>query len=367
MKKYPVNSFRAAGERVRTELRNLTPDHKKCIGFFCTYSPMELILAAGFHPVRIEGGKTFPAEADALTPGFICPFLRTALNAGLKGEYRALSGMVQGYTCDAACGVFNIWRENVGGRIFHSLPLPYNDNPDARAFMRRAFEELMEKLVRAGGAFSDNSLAEAVDLYARLRENALALSERRHLFSAGDFNEIMRLGLIIHPEEYLDLLAEALHWTNERQLPGRQGIPVMVSGGLVEDDRVWTMLEECGAVVVSDDLCGGVRSWNVPMGEGYDSLERLIDRHFKRPPCPSRSRAAERADLLIQAAIGNGALAVVFLVQKFCTPQLADYPILKEKLNKAGLASIILELEESDPAGEGVRSRLLSFLEVLGG
>ncbi|MFH1135710.1 MAG: 2-hydroxyacyl-CoA dehydratase family protein [Pseudomonadota bacterium] len=359
--------FRKAWEETRAGLRRPAGEREKYIGYFCTYTPREIIHAAGFIPVRVEGGTSFPQEADALTPGFICPFLRTALDAGLRGEYRGLRGLVQGYTCDAACGVLNIWRENIGAEVFHSLPLPYNDNADSRLFLRRALEELIGKLKTAGGRYTDESLENSLALYGRIRELSLSLAGRRDMFSASDFNEIIRAGFVVPPEKYVVLLEKLATATDGDKPAAREGTPILVSGGLIEDPRVWELVEACGAVVAADDLCGGMRSFHPPFGAGDDPLGRLMDRHFKRRPCPVRARALERVEDLIASARESGARGVVVFAQKFCTPQLADFPIIREKLNAAGLPALLLEMEETEPAGEGMRGRLRTFLEIIGG
>jgi benzoyl-CoA reductase/2-hydroxyglutaryl-CoA dehydratase subunit BcrC/BadD/HgdB len=68
-------------------------------------------------------------RADALAPSFTCPFMRLSLERMLAGRYDFLTGVVQAYTCDAACGMLEIWKEHAKGSLFASLPLPYNDNP----------------------------------------------------------------------------------------------------------------------------------------------------------------------------------------------------------------------------------------------
>lgn len=116
------------------ELAALAFAGNRLIGYFCTYTPVELIHASGFVPVRIMGDVDTIDKAYALTPDFICPYLRKAVEKGLNGDYKCLSGVVQGYTCDAACGVANIWEENIGADVFHILPLPYVEPAHFKVF-----------------------------------------------------------------------------------------------------------------------------------------------------------------------------------------------------------------------------------------
>ncbi|MEW5721550.1 MAG: 2-hydroxyacyl-CoA dehydratase family protein [Thermodesulfobacteriota bacterium] len=351
---------RALAERPKSE-------DQRFIGWFCTYTPVELILAAGFTPVRITGGGEATGQADLLTPGFLCPYLRRAVEKGLAGEYGFLSGIVQGYTCDAACGLVNIWAENIGGLINHTLPLPYQDSPAAREFLRACLIELAEKLEAAGGEFSITRLEEASALYTEIREMALVLYERRYRggldLSAREFLDVVRAGQVTPPEEYRNHMRELLVALEDR--PIRPGRPVLVSGSVIEEPRVLDILEECGGRVAADDLCSGWRGLVPPAGAGADPLARLVDRYMRRAPCPARSRAEDRAAVIFDLLGKSRAEGVIFLLQKFCTPHLGDLPTLTDLLKAKGLPVLVVELEETGVSEGQLRTRFESFFEIM--
>jgi benzoyl-CoA reductase/2-hydroxyglutaryl-CoA dehydratase subunit BcrC/BadD/HgdB len=56
---------------------------------------------------------------------------------------------------------------------------------------------------------------------------------------------------------------------------------------------------------------------------------------------------------------------VIFLFQKFCTPHLADYPVIKEMLDKEGMQSIMLEMDETGIMEGQLQTRLEGFFEVI--
>ena len=86
---------RALGMAAERRLGQAAGD-ERWVGYFCTYSPVEIIHAAGFTPVRIVGAGDKVDLADALTPSFICPYLRKALNEGLAGGIRFSLGRCPG-------------------------------------------------------------------------------------------------------------------------------------------------------------------------------------------------------------------------------------------------------------------------------
>jgi benzoyl-CoA reductase/2-hydroxyglutaryl-CoA dehydratase subunit BcrC/BadD/HgdB len=348
----------------------LAAEGHNLLGYFCTYTPVEILHAAGFIPLRLMGESTTISRADALTPNFICPYLRKTLEDGLKGEYEFLSGVVQGYTCDAVCGMINIWEENIGAKIVHSLPLPYNDAPDARVFFRSVVLEFIEKLNRAGGMFSETALERSLGLYAEIRQAILELYRCRYdglmPLDAAEFLTVMLAGFVMAPEDYLKALNKLVSQVKNSGLSDRKGVPVLVSGSLVESPGILEILEASGGRVVADDLCTGYRHIHPASGEGRNPLDRLVDRYMRRFPCPARSRAVDRAQLMMELIRRSGAKAVVFLLQKFCTPHLADIPILTGVLKNEGIPAIMVEMEESGLMEGQLRTRLEGFFEMIG-
>ncbi len=365
-----IQPFIEAVRDSRERLAALASGGRKALGYFCTYTPIEFIHAAGFVPVRILGGGIPIERAASLTPTFICPYLRQALEEALRGEYDFLSGVVQGYTCDVACGLINIWELNVPGELYHTVPLPYQDSPEARRYFRHALGELGEKLAGIGGRLTDESLAASLDLYGNIRRRSLDLyrlrSQGRLALSAADLLTVVQAGLLTPPEEYLPMLEDFVAAAEVLPHGSKGGVPVLVSGSVIDEPRVLEVLEASGARVVGDDLCTGLRAFSPPTGRGENPTDRLMDRHFRRFPCPARMKAQERAPLLVDLAKGSRAKGVIFLLQKFCTPHLADLPVVVEALKTEGVRGLIVEMEETGLNEGQLRTRVESFLEMLG-
>ncbi len=366
----PVRPFIETVSSHSIRLKALKQSGKKILGYFCTYTPVELVHAVGFLPIRIMGGKGTISASDSVSPAFVCPYIRRALEKGLRHEYDFLSGIIQGYTCDVSCGVTKIWEQSMSGEVFHTLPLPYNDNPDARAFFRAALQELIDKMQAMGGKFSEESLEESLELYRESREIALELYnlryDRRMPLTASEFHSVVLAGFSVPPEEYHRMLSELLREIRNASCPDiGDSVPVLVSGSLIEEPAVLDLLENSGGKVVADDLCTGLRSFQPSSGQGSDPVERLIDRYMNRMPCPARSRAKDRAVLLARLIERSGAKGVVFLFQKFCTPHLADHPILLAELKKKHIPSTMMEMDEAGINEGQMRTRLEAFFEML--
>ncbi len=365
----PIQAFIDAVRDQKERLTNLASGGRKVLGYFCTYTPIELIHAAGFVPVRILGGGTTIERAASLTPTFICPYLRQALEKALRGEYDFLSGLIQGYTCDVACGLINIWELNIPGELYHTVPLPYQDSADARKYFRQVLGELGERLNGIGGRLTDEALAASLDLYGEIRRLSLELyrlrSQGRLALPAADLLVVVQAGLVTPPEDYLPMLKDFVAAAEDQPSAQVSGVPVLVSGSVIDEPRVLEILEASGGRVVGDDLCTGLRGFSPPTGRGEDPIDRLMDRHFKRFPCPARMKAQERAPVLVDLVKGSRAKGVVFFLQKFCTPHLADLPVVLDALQAEGVRGLVVEMEETGFNEGQLRTRVESFLEML--
>jgi benzoyl-CoA reductase/2-hydroxyglutaryl-CoA dehydratase subunit BcrC/BadD/HgdB len=249
------------------------------------------------------------------------------------------------------------------------VPLPYVDSPEARRFLRAALGELVEKLNGIGGRLTDETLAGSLDLYGEIRSLARGLYERRSegrlSLSAVDLLTVVQAGLVTPPEDYLPMLRDLASGAEKFSSAGGRGVPVLVSGSVIDEPRVLEILEASGGRVVGDDLCTGWRNFCPPEGRGENPMDRLMDRHFKRFPCPARMKAQDRAPILVDLAQKSGARGVVFFMQKFCTPHVADLPVVLEALQARGVRGIVVEMEESGFSEGQLRTRLETFLEIL--
>ena len=72
------------------------------LGWICSYTPEELILAAGFIPYRIHSAAG-GAGPDAYLPANLCPYVKSLLGVGLNMRRRfAGDGFCLFLRCDAA-------------------------------------------------------------------------------------------------------------------------------------------------------------------------------------------------------------------------------------------------------------------------
>jgi benzoyl-CoA reductase/2-hydroxyglutaryl-CoA dehydratase subunit BcrC/BadD/HgdB len=316
------------------------------------------------------GGAGQVEKAYNLTPDFICPYMRRCLEKALNGDYNYLSGVVQGYTCDAACGCINIWEANIDGELYHTIPMPYNDSSEARQFLRAALMDLVDRLNGIGGDFSLSKLEQSLVLYNQIRASLVQLYDMRTQgrlpLNAAELLIIILAGFVTVPEAYLVMLKKLKKSLLGLSAARAEGLPVLVSGSLIESPAYLGAVEACGGRIVADDLCTGRRYLDQLDREVDDPVDALIERHMNRSACPARARVRDRAEQLMVQIESSGAQGVIFVLQKYCTPHLADYPALSKALKAGGIPSIMIEVDETWRLSGQLRTRLEGFFEILG-
>ena len=369
MDEQSIRPFTDALNQSADYFQRLRQNGRKMIGYFCTYTPVEIIHAAGFVPVRLRGGSGTVEKAYAHVPDFICPYLKRCMENATHGRYDFLSGLVQGYTCDAACGVVNIFGDVVDLELIHTVPLPYADGEAARRYFHGVITTLTDKLNAMDGRFSNEALQRSIALYEKIYKIIDQLYQQRLdgdlSIDAGNLQTIMDAGDVLTPEDYLRMLETLKKPPSEPGPQAIDGCPVIISGSLIESSNIFNLIASAGGRVVADDLCTGWRRAYPDYGHSENPIDRLFYRHCNRRPCPSRSLAVDRSRVLTDLAARSGAKGVVFMVQKFCTPHLADYPILSDELKAHGLPCLLLEVDETWQTGEQLNNRLESFFDMI--
>ena len=103
------------------------------IGYFCSYTPVELIRAAGFHPVRINGSGKESCSANEVLCGNICPYIKAVVDQKITGNLEDFKGMVFVNSCDGMRRLYDAWiRLDEGKKTFnYILDIPKNTDDAA--------------------------------------------------------------------------------------------------------------------------------------------------------------------------------------------------------------------------------------------
>ncbi len=349
------------------------------VGYFCTYTPLELLHAAGARARRVfppepPGKELDLHRAAAHLPGFVCPFIKRSLEHALAGGVPHLDGLVHAYSCDVTCGVFNIWKEHLKPEVAVMLHQPYRLNPASLQYYRDELRGCAQALAGlTGQVITAEGLREAAELYNGQRSYLRRLAEELR-GAAQRIPAALLFELVIfcqlRPVEQANALLKRVCKVLDGQAGPEPDVPnadvrrAIVSGSVLEDARAFRLVGEAGGQVVADDLCTGSRWYEEDISVEGDPWEELAVRYLGRIPCPTRGTAQMRSERLASLLDASQAGSVLFLTQKFCDPHLADVPLLREFLQSRGVPSLLLELEDEGPADEQWKTRLETFFHL---
>jgi len=356
------------GQKIKTE------GNKKVIGFFCSYTPEEIILAAGAHPMRMFGTKGDITMADAHLQSYCCSLVRGALEDALTGRLAFLDGTVFPHTCDSIQRLSDVWRLNTDFSFFWDVVLPVKlDTASARDYLvevLKRFTRDLEKGLRVD--ITTGKLRHAIKTYNIIRESLGTLYTMRaqnpHNVSGSDIHAIVKASMLMDRDYLARILPgtiEALK-TRDREASPRRKKRIVLAGSICDHPDVYRVLDDAGGVVVGDDLCTGARYFDGKIDMHDDLIVALARRYMARPICPAKHMSlTARGENLVRIVRESKADGVIFLLLKFCDPHSFDYPYMKAYLDREGIPSMLLEIEDQLPSEGQLLTRFETFMHMI--
>ena len=351
---------------------------KKIVGTLCSYTPEEIIVAAGAHPFRLFGSGEKVRFADAHLQSYCCSLGRGVLEDALAGRLEFLDGVVFTHTCDTMQRLSDIWRINISGLFHLDVILPVKlDTQSARRYFRDVLLTFREELgAKLGVTITDDDLRGAIRTINRIRKAFVRIYERINnhpgIITGEELYLLDRAAMMMDKPRLVDLLEETVAELSagEEAVSAVVGPPakrIFLEGGICSHPDIYKIIEEAGGVVVGDDLCTGFRYFNGLVDEeNPDPITAIADRYMDRIVCPAKhSGITDRGERLVEMALKNRTQGVVFFFLKFCDPHAFDYPYLKEALERAGIPSLVVEVEDQLHAEEQLRTRIEAFIEMI--
>ena len=344
---------------------------KKVFGYFCNYTPEELIYAAGIIPVRIRGSSENIELADAHLPTFCCSYMRSALEQALKGQYNYLDGAVFPKSCDMTRALYSIWKRDVKLPYYYSLPVPGKSTDAAVDFFieeLHLFKEALEKYTN--GKISEQSLKQAIKLYNENRALAhelynLGLRDNPPLSGSEAF-AVLRAGLIMPKEEHNAMLRKLLAALSSVKGSTDSKVRLMIAGNTFETIELLQAVEESGGDVVVDDIDIGSRYYSAVVDENAEPLRALAERYLRKVFCPCKHPAELRLYHMLELAKEYHVKGVILLTQKYCDTHLYDRPWLESSLKANGVPVLVVDHSDTGWAGGKFKTMAQAFIEMVG-
>jgi benzoyl-CoA reductase/2-hydroxyglutaryl-CoA dehydratase subunit BcrC/BadD/HgdB len=327
------------------------------VAWFCTYTPLEILDAAGLVPVRHFGDPESLESADTFLHPAICPYVRACLAAGMAGGAHHHHAVFVN-SCDGMRRLYDAWKDHFRDDFVYLLDLPRNKGDMGTRLLVEEYRRLVRELADSWGR---EITAEG------LREGARKREERRldYLRAAEGTCGTTRLRLAM--ESHSLPLDDALPHISDAGGPA--GVPILLTGNLLNPAGLVSSLERAGARVAWTDLCNGDRAFaspTVPQGDDLDDLlNSLAVRYLDRRPCARMADSERRYELLVDTANAVGAHGVIYASLKFCDSYLYEFPRVQERLKREGIPLLRLESDYADGHVGQLLTRVEAFLEML--
>jgi benzoyl-CoA reductase/2-hydroxyglutaryl-CoA dehydratase subunit BcrC/BadD/HgdB len=300
----------------------------KVAGYFCDSVPEELILAAGFFPLRISGdpqGDTDVARKHVLAR-FVNreDFVHSMFNMILTGRYDFLDFLIIPHARDSIHRLYQVMVVLKESNPALNLPaLFFLDSVHTTFFTAGLYNrdrmlELKKQLEEwSGKEITNEALSRAI---AITNENKMLLKKVAALRAADpprisgvEALQIIGSSMFMLKEEHNKLLKQFLEVADK--LPVRDGVRLFVDGSPLDNLQLYEIIESCKATVVAEDNCWGNRYSDVPIDTPLDPLEAIVDRYHNKSPCPRMYPMSRLIEYCLQSAIeakAQGAICYVF-------------------------------------------------------
>lgn len=343
---------------------NLYHKDRNLWAWMCTYTPEELIIAAGFSPYRLYGVPD-SRRADSYLPINFCPYIKANLSQLLL-EADRLQGVVIANSCDGSRRLYDAIEAYLPQLPSFFLDIPRLAGADSISFYQTLLKKFLNMLENiSGNQADDKRLSEAIAVVNEKKKGLRQLRQayREQRLSLNHYYQLVRGSAVIHPQFFNPWLKDFLADLPATVKKPGTGPRIMLIGNFISQDQWWNILSDLDCQLVYDDVCTLSRYFDLEVTDyRQQPFYALARAYLQKPLCMRMADLGTKVDSLKQAIDDFGVQAIIFVSLKFCDNTLYFYPLAKQNL---GLPILNLELEFNNfPEGQ-IRTRLEAFLEML--
>jgi len=332
-------------------------------------TPEEIIMAAGFTPVRLLGDPTIEHDkVNEHVPPTHCVWARNILEQALIGLNPEIKGVITSHGCDCTNREFDIWLESTKIDFLHYLNVPLKRGKAPLKFFINDIKELISQLEEKFNVKIDPAqISESIKLMNQIRRLLKEISEYRSplVIKGSEFHELVKRSQIEDKNAILKILQDKLKELKEKEPSTDKMKRVLLTGSVIDDTEFFNFLESKGFQVVTDDLCIGSRYfWNT-VDEDKDPIKALAEYHLIKPMYSTKMPSYDRFNFLKDLAEKYEVEGVLNIAQKFCEPILYDHPFMKKKFKELNIPYTFIEMLYNREQYPQLSTRFEAFAEMI--
>ncbi|MCX6159324.1 MAG: 2-hydroxyacyl-CoA dehydratase family protein [Ignavibacteriae bacterium] len=358
-----------------SEIENWKKQGGKVIGYFCPVIPEEVFIAGGILPFRMRGtGSTTTDSADVYLKPVNCGFPRHTFNQALIGEYDFLDGLVVNTCCDTIMRLAVDW-EHAGIKtpFIYSLDNAHAGGEAMVGHFRNQLQKMKDAVEKYFNVeITEQKLQDAIKLCNETKLLQQKLYELRKLpnppITGSETVAVMVAGSSMPKEQYNKDLKTLLDELGNVNTDKKYSARLMIIGCGHDDTLLCDIIEELGAVVVTDQTCFGSRVMIKTISEEGDDPLMSIAGYLVLdvPYCPKTiGTHPERKQFTMGLAKDykvDGAVGQCFIS---CDPWAAELYLLKSEFQEAGIPFIWFEREYIPDLIGQLKTRVEAFIETI--
>lgn len=361
-------------------VKDFKQEGNRLVGFLCSYTPLEIVDAAGASAVGLCGtsDEVIP-DAEKVLPANLCPLIKSTYGFAYsqKCPFTYFSDLIIGETtCDGKKKMYELLSEL---KPTHVLHLPQSrDREYERAGWREECRLLKEHLEQLYGiTITDDDLRAAVRLRNRLRAAQLSMFELQaqqppvmggvELMStmfAGTFN--FDVDDFTSKVEATVAERQASYEAGERPIAADAkrilitGCPV---GGVI--NKIGRTIEANGGVVVCMDDCSGERTARMMIDEDADDILGAIAERYLEINCSVMTPNEGRMENTLAMCEKYHVDGVVENVLTACHTFNVESARMQAAVEDAGIPYMKIETDYSAGDQGQIDTRIAAFIEML--
>ena len=348
---------------------------RKVIGTFPMNFPSELIHATGALPVVVQESRAPITLGRSLLFEFYCGYTRSLTDQAATNQLDVFDAFFFVDHCVSLLGAVDAMRfELVNKPIFLAQYTASMDEAWTPPQIRKQIELLRSQLDEfCGKVGSGDALAASIRAFNRNRQLLRRIYDLRRSgrirITASQMQVLVKSSMVMDIDEHSAHLTELVAALESERVDNPTLVRLHLSGHFCHapPPELLDMIEDCGAVVVDDDLFTGFRYISTDVSEVGDPIDALTRWYFDRNtnvPCSTRAqKTVDWETYMVGSLEKSGADGVIILMAKFCEPHMLYYPELRKELDRNKIPHLLIETEHEGLPIESLRTRVEALLE----
>ncbi len=370
-----IDRLREVANNPRKQLDEYLAQGKKAVGVFPFYAPEEIIYAGGMVPFGVWGGKGPIEKAKEYFPTFYYSLALRCLEMGLDGTLNGLSACMLTTLDDTLRPLSQNYKVSVGRKI----PMIFLNHGQHRKedfgkkYNAKIFKKAKEELEKICDVrIKDEALRNAFEIYnenrAEKRRFIKLAADHPQTIKASDRCLILKASYFMLKDEHTKLLKELNDKLEELPEEAWDGMRVVTSGIITDNDSLLKLFDDFKICIVADDVAHESRGLKIDIDITIEDPMLALADQFARmdeDPLLYDPDIFKRPRYVVNLVKENNADGCLLFMMNFNDTEEMEFPSLKQEFEKENLPLIKMGYDQQMEDFGQVKTQLETFNEIV--